>query len=129
MSPSSAVCVVWHVVGADLVRRRLQPDHGPGVRGRRLRGQLVTATSVPSEAPFDWYQLVLKHLATVSTAGVWLRLPALLAGIGTWILLSRCADTPDGAPGWPSTASPCGPRAVVFLAAWFPFTTVCGPNR
>ena len=35
-----------------------------------------------SEAPFDWYLAVLAQLATVSTAGVWMRLPATLAGIG-----------------------------------------------
>ena len=29
-----------------------------------------------TEAPFDWYQSVLAHLAAISTAGVWMRLPA-----------------------------------------------------
>ena len=34
-----------------------------------------------AEAPFDWYQSVLAHFAAISTAGVWMRLPATLAGI------------------------------------------------
>ncbi|PRC58647.1 hypothetical protein C6A85_27435, partial [Mycobacterium sp. ITM-2017-0098] len=43
-----------------------------------------------SEAPFDWYQSVLAHLASVSTAGGWMRLPATAAAIATWLIISHC---------------------------------------
>ena len=33
--------LVWHLVGAAVLGRRLQPDHRPGVRGRRLHRQLL----------------------------------------------------------------------------------------
>ena len=43
-----------------------------------------------AEAPFDWYQSLLGQLASISTASVWLRLPATLAAIATWLIISRC---------------------------------------
>ncbi|MHA3018820.1 arabinosyltransferase domain-containing protein [Mycobacterium sp. BMJ-28] len=118
--------VFWHVVGA------ISSDDGYNLTMARVSGDAGYVANYyryfgASEAPFDWYQLVLKHLATVSTAGVWLRLPALLAGIGTWILLSRWLIprmgrllTVNRIAVWTA--------AAVFLAAWFPFNNGLRPE-
>ena len=73
-----------------------------------------------AEAPFDWYYGFLSLWAKVSPAIVWMHVPALIAGLVSWYLLSRVvlpslgrAVTPAG---WPSWAA-----ASVFLAFWLPF--------
>ena len=81
-----------------------------------------------TEAPFDWYQSVLAHLAAVSTDSVWMRIPATLAGIATWLILSRWA-LPRLGRAIAATGSSCGPRV---RCSWRPgcrSTTVCGPSR
>ncbi|GAA3948016.1 arabinosyltransferase EmbA [Gordonia caeni] len=73
-----------------------------------------------AEAPFDWYYSFLALWAKVSPAIVWMHVPALIAGLVSWYLLSRVvlpslgrAVTPTGWPGWAA--------ASVFLAFWLPF--------
>ncbi|WP_407799089.1 arabinosyltransferase domain-containing protein, partial [Staphylococcus aureus] len=41
------------------------------------------------EAPFGWYYEVLAVMAKISTASPFMRLPALLAGILCWMVISR----------------------------------------
>jgi arabinosyltransferase A len=67
--------LVWHVIGAtssddgyNLTIARVAPNAGYVVNYYRYFGA--------TEAPFDWYLAVLAKLASVSTAGVWMRLPA-----------------------------------------------------
>lgn len=73
-----------------------------------------------AEAPFDWYYGFLALWAKVSPAIVWMHVPALIAGLASWFLLSRvvlprlgAAVKPSGWPGWAA--------ASVFLAFWLPF--------
>ncbi|MBI3228409.1 MAG: arabinosyltransferase [Mycolicibacterium cosmeticum] len=118
--------LVWHVIGA------ISSDDGYNLTMARVSGEAGYVANYyryfgASEAPFDWYQSVLSHLAAISTAGVWMRLPALLAGIGTWILLSRWLIPRLGRKlavnriaVWTS--------AAVFLAAWFPFNNGLRPE-
>ena len=82
--------LLWHVVGA------ISSDDGYNLTIARVSGEAGYTANYfrffgATEAPFDWYQSVLAHLAAISTAGVWMRLPATAAGIGTWLILSRCA--------------------------------------
>jgi hypothetical protein len=81
-----------------------------------------------TEAPFDWYQSVLAHLAAISTAGVdaaarhgrrhrHLADPEPLRACHAWAASSR------------STGWPCGPRG---RCSWPPgcrSTTASGPSR
>lgn len=118
--------LVWHVVGA------ISSDDGYNLTIARVSGEAGYTANYfrffgASEAPFDWYQSVLAHLASVSTAGVWMRLPATLAGIGTWLILSRCVLPRlgrrlalDRVAVWTAGA--------VFLAAWLPFNNGLRPE-
>ena len=74
--------LLWHVIGAT------SSDDGYNLTMARVAGQAGYVANYyryfgTTEAPFDWYQSVLAQLASVSTAGVWMRLPATLAAIGT----------------------------------------------
>ena len=76
--------LLWHVIGAT------SSDDGYNLTMARVSGQAGYVANYyryfgTTEAPFDWYQTVLAQLASVSTAGVWMRLPATLAGIGCFV--------------------------------------------
>ncbi len=121
-----ATLLLWHVIGA------ISSDDGYNLTIARVAGEAGYTTNYfrffgATEAPFDWYQSVLAHLATVSTAGVWMRLPATVAGIATWLILSRCALPRLGrrlalnrVTAWTAGA--------VFLAAWLPFNNGLRPE-
>lgn len=124
-----ATMLLWHIVGA------LSSDDGYNLTIARIADEAGYTANYfryfgASEAPFDWYQSVLAHLATISTASVWMRLPALAAGIGTWLILSRGILRQLG----PRDDSVAGNRiarwtaAAVFLAAWLPFNNGLRPE-
>lgn len=118
--------LLWHVIGAtssddgyNLTIARISDEAGYTANYFRYFGT--------TEAPFDWYQSVLGQLASVSTAGVWMRLPATLAAIATWLMLSRCVLprlgrrlAVNGVAMWTA--------ASVFLAAWLPFNNGLRPE-
>jgi arabinosyltransferase A len=118
--------LVWHVIGAistddgyNLTIARVSHEAGYFANYYRFYGT--------TEAPFDWYLGVLAHMAAVSTDGVWMRLPATLAGVGSWLILSRCV--------LPRLGHPIGTNRVaiftagaVFLAAWLPFNNGLRPE-
>ena len=121
-----AVLLVWHVVGAT------SSDDGYNLTIARVSGQAGYAANYyryfgATEAPFDWYQSVLAHLAAISTAGVWMRLPALLAGIATWLLLSRWIIPRLGRRLAVNRVA-VWTGAAVFVAAWLPFNNGLRPE-
>ncbi|MCW2556220.1 MAG: arabinosyltransferase, partial [Mycobacterium sp.] len=118
--------LVWHVIGAtssddgyNLAMARVSGDAGYVANYYRYFGV--------SEAPFDWYQSVLAHLAAISTAGVWMRLPATLAGIGTWLLLSRWV-IPRLGRRLAVNRIAVWTAGAVFLASWLPFNNGLRPE-
>jgi len=123
------VLLIWHVIGAtssddgyNLTIARVAPKAGYLANYYRYFGT--------TEAPFDWYLAVLSKMASVSTAGVWMRLPATLAGIACWLIVSRYMVRRLG-PGKRGLAA--NPVAVwsagaVFLAAWLPFNNGLRPE-
>ena len=118
--------VLWHVVGA------ISSDDGYNTTIARVSGDAGYDANYyryfgATEAPFDWYQSVLGHLAAISTAGVWLRLPALLAGVATWLLLSRWV-IPRLGRRLASNRVAVWTGAAVFLASWFPFNNGLRPE-
>jgi arabinosyltransferase A len=118
--------VLWHLIGAissddgyNLVIART--SHGAGYAANYYRYFGTT------EAPFDWYQAVLGELAKISTAGVWMRLPATLAGIGCWLIVSRCA-LPRLGGKLAANRVAVWTAGAVFLAAWLPFNNGLRPE-
>ncbi|MCV7191802.1 arabinosyltransferase domain-containing protein [Mycolicibacterium brumae] len=117
---------LWHVIGAT------SADDGYNTTIARISGEAGYTANYyryfgATEAPFDWYQSLLAQFAQISTQGIWLRLPATLAGVGAWLLLSRfviprlgrrLADSPITV--WTG--------AAVFLAAWLPFNNGLRPE-
>jgi arabinosyltransferase A len=124
-----ATLLLWHVIGAT------SSDDGYNLTIARVSGQAGYVANYyryfgASEAPFDWYQSVLAHLASVSTAGVWMRLPATLAAIGTWLVISRCMlrRLGPGRGGLAGNRVAVWTAGAVFLAAWLPFNNGLRPE-
>ncbi|MGB6512498.1 MAG: arabinosyltransferase domain-containing protein [Mycobacterium sp.] len=121
--------LLWHVIGAtssddgyNLTIARVAPKAGYVANYYRYFGT--------TEAPFDWYLGVLSKLASVSTAGVWMRLPATLAGIACWLLISHCILRRLGPAkgGLAANRVAVWTAGAVFLAAWLPFNNGLRPE-
>ncbi|MGB3708650.1 arabinosyltransferase domain-containing protein [Gordonia sp. (in: high G+C Gram-positive bacteria)] len=122
----TAALVIWHFLGAGtsddgyiMVMGRNASDAGYLSDYYRYFG--IT------EAPFDWYYGFLSHWATISSAGIWLRLPALLAGLASWFILSRILIPRLGATvrnsRWAMLSA-----AAVFVAFWIAFCSGLRPE-
>ncbi|HTZ12397.1 MAG TPA: arabinosyltransferase domain-containing protein [Mycobacterium sp.] len=121
--------LLWHVIGAT------SSDDGYNLTIARVSGQAGYFANYyrffgATEAPFDWYDAVLAHLAAVSTAGVWMRLPATLAGIGCWLIISRYMLRRLGPArgGLAANRVAVWTAGAVFLAAWLPFNNGLRPE-
>ncbi|WP_165943067.1 arabinosyltransferase domain-containing protein [Gordonia zhaorongruii] len=73
-----------------------------------------------AEAPFDWYYSFLGAWSEVSTTIVWMHLPALVAGLASWFVLSRVV-LPHLGPKVGANIWATATAAAVFLAFWLPF--------
>jgi len=118
--------LLWHLIGA------ISSDDGYNLTMARVSGDAGYVANYyryfgATEAPFDWYQSVLSHLAAVSTAGVWMRLPATLAAIATWVLLSRWVIPRVGRRVAMNRVA-VWTGGAVFLAAWLPFNNGLRPE-
>ena len=118
--------LIWHFVGA------LSSDDGYNLTIARVSGEAGYVTNYyryfgASEAPFDWYQSVLAHLASISTHGVWMRLPATAAAIATWLIISRCILPRIGRRVAANRVAVLTAGAT-FLAAWLPFNNGLRPE-
>lgn len=118
--------LIWHVVGAQ------SSDDGYNITIARVAGEAGYTTNYfryfgATEAPFDWYQSVLAHLASVSTDSVWMRLPATAAAIATWLVISRCVLPRLGRRLALNRVAVLTAGAV-FLAAWLPFNNGLRPE-
>ena len=118
--------LLWHVIGAtssddgyNLAIARVSGDAGYTPNYYRFFGT--------TEAPFDWYQSVLAHLAAISTAGVWMRLPATAAAIATWLIISRCV-LPRLGRRLANNRVAVWTAGAVFVAAWLPFNNGLRPE-
>ena len=121
--------LVWHIIGAtssddgyNLTIARVAPKAGYVANYYRYFGA--------TEAPFDWYLAMLAKLASVSTAGVWMRLPATLAGIACWLIIGHWAlrRLGPGKGGLATNRLAVYTAGAVFLAAWLPFNNGLRPE-
>ncbi|HWX98723.1 MAG TPA: arabinosyltransferase domain-containing protein [Mycobacterium sp.] len=124
-----ATLLVWHVIGAtssddgyNLTIARVAPKAGYVANYYRYFGA--------TEAPFDWYLAVLSKFAAVSTAGVWMRIPATVAGIVCWLIISHCVlrRLGSGRGGVGANRVAVFTAGAVFLAAWLPFNNGLRPE-
>ncbi len=120
------VLLVWHLVGPQ------SSDDGYNLTIARVSGEAGYVANYyrffgASEAPFDWYQSVLAQLASISTDGIWMRLPATAAAIGTWLILSRCM-LPRLGTRLARNRVAVWTAGAVFLAAWLPFNNGLRPE-
>jgi Mycobacterial cell wall arabinan synthesis protein/EmbC C-terminal domain/Arabinosyltransferase concanavalin like domain len=86
----AALLGVWWVIGAVTV------DDGYIAGIIRSRGENGVIGNVyrwlnAPESPFSWFYDVLYPWSQVSAGTLWMRLPATLLGLVTWVLLSRYA--------------------------------------
>ncbi|MEV5537509.1 arabinosyltransferase domain-containing protein [Saccharopolyspora shandongensis] len=118
--------VVWWVIGA------MTSDDGYILTIARARESFGYVSNyfrwfgVP-EAPFGWFYELYSLWVQISTATPWVRLPALLMGIVSWLLISREVLPRLGqqvrrsnAAGWAA--------AAVFLAFWLPYNNGLRPE-
>ena len=118
--------LAWHMVGA------LSSEDGYNLTIARVSGEAGYTANYfryfgASEAPFDWYQSVLSQLASVSTASVWMRLPATAAAIATWLIVSRWV-LPRLGRRLAANRVAVWTAGAVFLAAWLPFNNGLRPE-
>ncbi|MGY4647624.1 arabinosyltransferase A [Mycobacterium sp. URHB0021] len=118
--------LLWHLIGA------ISSDDGYNLSIARVSGQAGYTANYyrffgATEAPFDWYQSVLGHMAAISTAGVWMRLPATAAAIATWLILSRYV-LPRLGRRLANNRVAVWTGGAVFLAAWLPFNNGLRPE-
>ena len=115
----TAVLVVWYFLGAGSSDDGYILNMGRVADGAGYLANYYRFHGIP-EAPFDWYYSFLAHWSAVSTAGVWMRLPALLAGLASWFILSRVLLPRLGSAvrrsQWAMVTA-----AAVFVAFWMPF--------
>jgi len=124
-----ATLLLWHLIGAtssddgyNLTIARVAPKAGYIANYYRYFGA--------TEAPFDWYLGVLSKMAAVSTAGVWMRIPATLAGIACWLVISHWVlrRLGPGKGGLAANRVAVFTAGAVFLAAWLPFNNGLRPE-
>ncbi|UGT40360.1 arabinosyltransferase domain-containing protein [Nocardia yamanashiensis] len=118
--------VVWHFIGANtsddgyiLNMARASKDSGYMANYYRWFGV--------AEAPFGWPYEVLAWMTRISDASPWMRLPALLAGITCWLVISREVLPRLGARVRRDNVA-IWTAALVFLAAWLPYDNGLRPE-
>lgn len=116
---------LWHVIGA------ISSDDGYNLTMARNVAHAGYVANYyrffgTTEAPFDWYPALLGQLSTVSTAGVWMRLPATLAGMACWLIISRRILPRLGRLSGNRVA--VFTAAAMFAAAWLPFNNGLRPE-
>ncbi|MDH6681012.1 arabinosyltransferase C [Rhodococcus sp. LBL1] len=118
--------LLWHVIGANtsddgyLLNMARVSEHA-GYMANYFRW-----FGVP-EAPFGWYYDVLVLFAKVSTASMWMRLPALIAGILCWMIISREVIPRLGTAVRRSNVA-IWTGGLVFLAFWLPYNNGLRPE-
>ena len=119
--------LVWHFIGAttsddgyQLGMARMSLESGDMANYFRYWGVPETPFGTP-------YYDIFGLLASITTASPFVRLPALLAGIVAWLVISReVAPRLGVAVGRSRVALWTG--AFVFLAAWLPFNNGLRPE-
>ena len=122
----TAVLAVWAVIGSQT------SDDGYILGIARAResagyiGNYYRWFNVP-EAPFGWFYELYALWIKVDDSVLWLRVPSLLMGIVSWILISREMLPRLGQQVRRSRAAAWA-AAMVFLAFWLPYNNGLRPE-
>ena len=122
-----AVLGFWHVFGANTSDDGFLLTMARVAANTDYMANYYRWYGVP-EAPFGspFYDL-LAVLSQVSTASMWMRLPALFAALGTWWLLSR-EILPRLGTAVAGRRMAHWTAALVFLAFWLPYNNGTRPE-
>ncbi|MFE1592049.1 arabinosyltransferase domain-containing protein [Nocardia sp. NPDC058705] len=118
--------VIWHVIGANssddgYILTMARASKEAGYTANYYRWFQV------AEAPFGWPYEVLAQMTRVSETGLWMRLPALLAGFVCWLVLSR-EVLPRLGSGVRASRVARWTAALVFLSIWLPYNNGLRPE-
>ncbi|QIS23880.1 arabinosyltransferase [Nocardia terpenica] len=118
--------LLWHVIGANTsddgyILNMARASKHSGYMANYYRWFGV------AEAPFGWPYEVLAWMTRISTASPWMRLPALLAGVACWLVISR-EVLPRLGSRVRRAAIPRWTAGLVFLAAWLPYDNGLRPE-
>lgn len=119
--------LLWHVIGANTADDGYQLGMARAAGEAGYMANYFRWFGVP-EAPFGTpFYDVLAAMTQVSTASIWMRLPALSAGILCWWVLSR-EVAPRLGVALRRTRLPLWTGALVFLAFWLPLNNGLRPE-
>ncbi|MFD3461148.1 arabinosyltransferase domain-containing protein [Nocardia fluminea] len=118
--------VTWHVFGANssddgYILTMARASKEAGYTANYYRWFQV------AEAPFGWPYEVLAQMTRVSEVGLWMRLPALLAGFVCWLVLSR-EMLPRLGSGVRASRVARWTAGLVFLSIWLPYNNGLRPE-
>ncbi|MDV6278022.1 arabinosyltransferase domain-containing protein [Rhodococcus erythropolis] len=120
------VLALWHVIGAGTADDGYQFTMARASTAAGYMANYFRYFGVP-ETPFGTpYYDVFALLAQISTASMWVRLPALIAGILTWWMLSREVIPRLGVAA--RARIPVWTAAAVLLAFWLPYNNGLRPE-
>ncbi|WP_280183699.1 arabinosyltransferase domain-containing protein [Nocardia cyriacigeorgica] len=117
---------LWHVIGANTsddgyILNMARASEHAGYMANYYRW-----FGVP-EAPFGWSYEVLSWMTRISDASPWMRLPALLAGVVCWLVISREVLPRLGARVRRNKVA-LWTAGLVFLAFWLPYDNGLRPE-
>lgn len=119
--------LLWHVIGANTSDDGYQLGMARTSINAGYMNNYFRYFGVP-ETPFGTpYYDILAWMSTVSTASIWMRLPALAAGIATWLVISR-EVAPRLGRIVRGNAVAMWSGALVFLAFWLTYNNGLRPE-
>ncbi|MFH5210739.1 arabinosyltransferase domain-containing protein [Antrihabitans sp. NCIMB 15449] len=119
--------VVWHFIGANTSDDGYQLGMARAAHDSGYIANYFRWFGVP-EAPFGTpYYDILSWMAKLSTLSPWMRLPALLAGILAWWIISR-EVIPRLGIAVRSSPIAIWTSALVFLSFWLPYNNGLRPE-
>lgn len=118
--------LVWHVIGANTADDGYILTEARAAVSSGYMPEVFRYYGAPY-APFGMPYYLYTVMSAVSLGSIWLRLPALLLGIGSWILLSREVIPRLGIAARRAPAVRWS-TAAVFLAFWLTYNNGLRPE-
>ncbi|MGX1769847.1 arabinosyltransferase domain-containing protein [Dietzia sp. NPDC055343] len=121
-----AILLVWHIIGANTADDGYILTEARAAVSSGYMPEVFRYYGAPY-APFGMPYYLYTAISTFTLGSVWLRLPALLLGIGSWILLSREVIPRLGIAARRAAAVRWS-TAAVFLAFWLTYNNGLRPE-
>ncbi|WP_264888617.1 arabinosyltransferase domain-containing protein [Dietzia sp. NCCP-2495] len=121
-----ATLLVWHIIGANTADDGYILTEARAAVSSGYMPEVFRYYGAPY-APFGMPYYIYTAMSSISLASVWLRLPALLLGIASWMLLSREVIPRLGIAARRAAAVRWS-TAAVFLAFWLTYNNGLRPE-